>query len=191
MRALSVCVLLCSAAVLASAVKSGPVMFADWLAEQTTAAAPSSTAKSAAAPAYEEADYEWGCLRETRLENCIGCSDPCTDAGAVFDDDTRPCCATTYAVSPLLNLALIHVSCSTDPCTTEHSRGRRDPAAQPFKPHLPLSVDHVHTLGVGRGAYHCSCTDLAWQTVISPGFCGWRCLYVNTHHAVCRVPNQT
>lgn len=99
MRALSVCVLLCSAAVLASAVKSGPAMFADWLAEQTTAAAPSSTAKSAAAPAYEEADYEWGCLRETRLENCrcIGCSDPCTDAGAVCDDDTRPCCATTYA----------------------------------------------------------------------------------------------
>jgi hypothetical protein len=64
-------------------------MFADWLEEQTTAAAPSSTAKLAAAPAYDEADYEWGCLREKRVENCrcIGCLDAC---GVATDANPTP-----------------------------------------------------------------------------------------------------
>jgi hypothetical protein len=82
-------------------------MFADWLAEQTTAAAPSSTAKLAAAPAYEEAEFEWGCLREKRVENCrcIGCLDACApeieeatgssgSQGGCASELT--CCATQY-----------------------------------------------------------------------------------------------
>lgn len=82
MRALSVCVLLCSALVLANAAKSGPVMLSEWLERQT--AAPSTTAKSASAPAhYEEADYEWGCFKSTepRTCRCIGCADVCNNEG--------------------------------------------------------------------------------------------------------------
>ena len=98
MRALTVCVLLCSAVVLTSAVKPGPAMFADWLEEQTTAAAPTSTAKLAAA--YDEADYEWGCLREKRVENCrcIGCLDACGLATVALPDPT--CAATAPAEQP-------------------------------------------------------------------------------------------
>jgi hypothetical protein len=82
-------------------------MFADWL-EQTTAAVPTATIKSASGPRYEEAETETFCLKDTGVKNCrcIGCADSC----ALVDDDdssstplvpvgctnATTCCSTSY-----------------------------------------------------------------------------------------------
>jgi hypothetical protein len=98
MRALSLCALVCSALAIVSAAKPGPALFSDWLEKQTTAAAPSSTAKSAAAPAYEEADYEWGCFTEKKFGNCraIGCTDNCAGATCTGTQDPALSCWSTF-----------------------------------------------------------------------------------------------
>lgn len=91
MRAIPVCVLLCSAFILASAAKPGPALLADWMEKQTAGAGPSTTAKSASAsPAhYEEADVDWGCFKSATYRHCrvIGCTDYC-DTGSCATADT-------------------------------------------------------------------------------------------------------
>jgi hypothetical protein len=69
-------------------------MFSDWLEEQTTVAAVASTAKLAAAPAYAEADFEYGCFAATQTDNCrcVGCTDYCY----CEDCSSPPCCKTSY-----------------------------------------------------------------------------------------------
>lgn len=101
MRALSVCLLLWSAAVLAMAAKPGPVLLSEWLDQKQAPAVPAATAKPASSPAYyEEADFDWGCFKEASYGQCryIGCTDYC--AGSTCAGDNQ-CGQTQYFESHL------------------------------------------------------------------------------------------